>query len=245
MTAFSPKQFAELTGSLNSIASNFHDRTALTLTGDEFVDAFINPDHVEKLKDVEELVGMVASGSFNSEITVGAELATVSVWFAGKQPIIVPRYTRHGLQPTASQAVRDKIEGWINERVRIGVAFGDAHDALRYLNDTCGDAKAVAVMLPCLVTIMSTVSTDPDSKTTQRARKIAAKSSFGTLPALPLEVKNRLREIAAVVNGAAMTTDAPLSSSGLRSGSALIKMSGHNGSRPHLFHGAQAVGSFL
>lgn len=209
MAVVSWKTLEVYTSSLKSLAEKFFDRTPLTLSGDEFVAAFIHPDHIEKLREVQALVGFVGSSSCSSTLaTSDGQTATVGVSFYGSSPVILPQYVKRGLQPTCPQPVHDKIMAWIDDRVKFGTAFGDAIDAIGYLNDTCGDLRAMSIMLPCLATVMGQVSDDADNKTVKRARKLSSQRSFGALPKMPLATKQRLVEVSALVNSVTLVLDA-------------------------------------
>lgn len=195
---------------IKQLAEMFFARTRLVITPDEFVAAFIDPEHVGKLREVQELVGFTGQNSIQTTVqsTAGGRY-TVYLTFGGNAPIIIPQYAGKGLQPTCPDDVRAKIVGWVDERVRFGEAFGDAYDAVNLLNENCGDAAAMRVMLPCLPTVMAAQSADQDHRTVKRAKRVAESKRFGSLPRLPQSVKQRLIDISAVVNSVAMVKDAP------------------------------------
>lgn len=208
---FGNRMLSELETSLTNMASKVFSKTPLILSGDEFVAAFVNPDHVAPLRQVEELVGRIGTGATTHTTLASAngENANIQVNFGGIAPIIMPQYVRHGLQPTCPGNVLAKITEWVEERFRLGAVFGDAIDALYYLNGTCGDLRAMSVMFPAMPTIMGAVSNDGDHRTVKRARKLTDSTGFGKLPKLPVTVKQRLIEVSAVVNATTLLNDAP------------------------------------
>ncbi len=209
MAVVSWKTLDVYNSSLISLAEKFFERTPLTLSGDEFIAAFIHPDHIEKLREVQALVGYVGTGACGSTLaTSDGQSVNVSASFMGSSPVILPQYVKRGLQPTCPESVREKILAWIDDRVKFGTAFGDALDAIRYLNDSCGDLRAMSIMLPCLSTVMGMVSDDVDNKTVKRARKLSSQRAFGTLPKLPAATKQRLLEVSALVNSVTLVLDA-------------------------------------
>lgn len=210
MPVYSYKTIDQLNTSLDNLAGNMFAKTPLVLTGDEFLEAFVSPDHVPMLREVQDICKPGTGTLINTSLeTADGECLTIRVEFNWQMPVIMPQYVRHGIQPTCPQGLRDKITAWVEERASFGRAFGDVKDALTFLNDNCGDARAMAVMLPCFATIMGGISTDGESSIVKRARKLTNVTSFGSLPRLPVQVKRRIAEAAAVVNASTLMSDAP------------------------------------
>jgi hypothetical protein len=210
MPVYSHRILGDLEAAIERIAAGFFARMPLILNPDEFVAAFINPDHVAELRRFEELVGKVGMEGFASEIQDGPDILPCQFAFSGGPPIILPRYVSHGLAPSCPPELRDKITVWMKERLRFGQVFGDVRDALTYLNEQCDNAGSLRVMLPCLPFLMDSINTDPESATAKRARTLAASKSFKGLPALPRKVKERLAVIASITNSVALALEAPL-----------------------------------
>lgn len=210
MPVYAYKIMEQLNASLNGLAATMFAKTPLILSGDEFLSAFVHPDHVPMLKEVQELCKTTTGQSVLTIIdTADGERLNINVSFGGQAPVNMPQYVRHGMQPTCPESVRSKITAWVEERASFGRAFGDVQDALGYLNDNCGDARAMAVMLPCFATIMGGISTEGESVAVKRARKLTNVTAFGSLPRLPMQVKKRLSEAAAIVNASTLMSDAP------------------------------------
>jgi hypothetical protein len=241
MSVVSWKTLSLYSDALKALAENFYIRTALRLTGEEFVSAFINPDHIDKLREVQALVGYVGTSTINSSlITTDGHSLAVHMAFVGSSPVSLPRYVSYGIQKSCPEPVKEKLTGWTDERVRIGTAIGDVLDAITHLNDQCGDLRAMSIMLPCLPTIMAQVSDDADNKTVKRARKLAGQKAFGSLPKLPMATKQRLLEASALVNAMTLTLDAPAAEMS-RGDASVTGVSLVNGRQDGLF---SSVGSF-
>lgn len=211
MAVFNPRTLDTFTGALRSMAATYFDRTKLILSGDEFITAFVDQNHVAKLKEVQELVGFSGASFLNTSLFDSAGTGyNAHLAFTGNAPVIVPQYCGKGVQPDAPAEVVTKITEWLDSRASMGAAFGDALDAMVALNSLCGDAQAMTIMLPCLPTIMGQVSTDADNRTVQRARKLTSIKSFGKLPALPPQVRQRLMEVSAIVNSVTLMLDTPV-----------------------------------
>lgn len=210
MPVYSYRMIESLNSSLSSMALTLFNKTPLILGADEFLAAFVNPDHVPTLKQVEEMCRPAhVTWAKTTLTTEDGESLEMQIQFIGKSPVILPEYVRYGMQKTCPQVIKDKIATWVSERVNFGRAFGDVTDAITYLNNTCGDVEAMALMLPCLPTIMAGLSTDGDSKAVKRAQKLTSVKRFGKLPRIPRQVTQRLAEASALVNAVTLMQDAP------------------------------------
>jgi hypothetical protein len=211
MPVYSHRMMSDLHYSLDKLAVMFFERMPLVLAPDEFIAAFIAPEHVTTLRQVEELVGHTGGTSARFTVPVDGKCdLKVTVDFGMRPPIILPRYISGGVQPTCPDEVSQKIMHWVNERVDFGYAFGDAADALNALNDVCVDVRAMTAMLPCFTTIMAGISDDSEAKTTKRAQSLNHNKSVGRLPRLPRQVKDRLLEVSAIVSSVSLLKDAPI-----------------------------------
>ena len=245
MSVFSYRTFNQIESAAGGLFTLFFNKTAMILEPEEFITAFINPDHIDKLKEVQELVGL-STQTWARPIVACSKGDSFYMYlsFSGGAPVIVPQYIQNGLQPTCDPAVREKILGWLDERVRFGDMFGDVKDALNWLNETCNDAEAMTLLLPCLPTIMGQMSSDGDSKTTKRARKLTTIKSFGALPKLPVQVKQRLQEISAVVNSITLMLDVPEPE--VKASQAVVTLSGYKiHKRTSLFAPGSRTASFV
>lgn len=211
MAVYSYRTLEQLRSSLSGMAATMFSRSPLILTGDEFLLAFVDADHIPMLKQVQDICRPASTGWANTVFhTADGEMVSMQIQFGGTAPVILPQYVRHGLQPTCPQDIKDKINTWLVERVNFGRAFGDAHDAIDYLNENCGDIEAMSLMLPCIPSIMANISTDAESKQVKKAQKLASIRRFGKLPRLPRQVTQRLAEVSALVNAVTLMQDAPV-----------------------------------
>ena len=209
MAVYAYKLMEQLQTSLATLAFTMNAKTPLVLAGKEFLAAFVSPDHKAMLLEVQEIckpsTGIYAATSLES---ADGTLLKVALAFSGEAPVILPQYIRHGLQPTCPDDVREKIAAWVEQRMSVGRAFGDVRDALVYLNENCGDARAMAVMLPCFATVMGGISDDANSVAVKRAKKLTSVKGFGSLPRLPAQVRQRIAEASTVVNASTLMNDA-------------------------------------
>lgn len=215
MAVYSRRIMETLVVSLDSIARQYFDRMPIILSNDEFVLAFVREDHVPKLKEVQELVGNVGRMGTTTKLSVTGEGVEGSMncninFASSTPPVLLPNYIMHGLSPDCPGPIREKIESWADERVKLGFMFGDAMDALEYLNGVCPDARTLSTLLPCFPIIMSNVSDDAESPAAKRAQKLAHNRSVGRMPKLPREVKDRLQEISSVVSSFSLMRDSPI-----------------------------------
>ncbi len=214
MAVYSYKMLRELENSLQEMAKAFFSRMPLVLSPEEFIDAFIAPDHVAQLKGVQDLVGEIGRASGTMKLRYSPpdqppNPVPVRFQFSNSAPLLIPRYVDGGMLLSCSPTTREKIEDWVSERVKFGYMFGDAYDALNWLNDECFDANTVTLLFPCYPTIMSRINPDAEATTNKRARALSGTKKAGQIPLLPREVKNRLQEISAVVNSVSLMEDAP------------------------------------
>jgi hypothetical protein len=209
MPVYAFRMINDMHESLRRLAEQFYMHTQLALTPDDFIAAFIAPEHVTKLKEVQDLIGASGMSSTSTSLYAsGGHACKVYVQFYGTSPVILPQYVRNGLQPTCPEELRERITTWVDQRLEYGQAFGDTIDAISYLNDECGDLRAMSLMLPCIGAIMANVSDDGESPVVKRARKLSEQTRFGRLPSLPPPVKQRLGEISALVNATTLVKDA-------------------------------------
>lgn len=203
-----------LYAAVRKVAHNLIGDFNVTLSGPEFVSAFIKPEHVEPLRQTQDIVGLVGDLSTYSKFDTsdGIQTELILRFARNEPPIILPRYVCKGVVKTAPEDTVAKLRAYVDERVRLGRLFGDALDTLRYINDNCGNASAMNIMFPVLPALM--VYADPDSSSdstfAKRANKLVSAKSFGTLPKLPRQVTSRMLEASNVVQTGLML-EAPTS----------------------------------
>lgn len=226
MAVFSFRTMDQLFTGIKTLASRLIDPSHLVLSPDEFIAGFINPDHVASLKQVGSLVGGIGQ-FYASPILVstdGTKCQTYCSFGYSSPPIIMPDYVNKGLQATAPDELHNRVAAWLDERLRIGYMFGDALDSLHWLNENCGNASAMAVMFPALPTILKAYDPEPESTSSKKAKRIADAKSFGSLPKLPREVKQRMVECSDLLLTVSMLE--PGGEPSAKKGEAMLKFNG-------------------
>jgi hypothetical protein len=190
MGVFTPNTATDLGVQARKLASNFFGTRPLTITPAEFIDGFIDPEHVPTLRQTEDICGRIGNTSATTiELrTSKRDTLSLTVTFHGESPIIIPNYVSNGLRPGASPELRKKVQDWVDERWNYGCMFGDVYDAIEYYNVVCGDAKAFTVMLPILPTLMRNITVEADSRTSKRAKRLSELKGVNSLPSLPRTV---------------------------------------------------------
>jgi hypothetical protein len=218
MSVLSYSQITEVLNTMRTVCGNTLVKSPCYLTREQFIEAFIQPDHVDKLREVHDLIGSPGAGSRNIKVQTAitdADTPLVSYMSFLKNPgILVPDYIRASYDPTTDAG--KVIMAWAAERREIGLLLGDAYSALSTLNEMCGNAKALALMFPALTPIMARVGTtntgggqiNEDSPMAKRARAITKAKSVGSLPSLPREVIERIRSASAMVSAMIMAEEA-------------------------------------
>ena len=191
--------------SIRNRARRLFNTNDLELSSSEFIAAFINPDHIEALTQVQEIVGQVGNSWCSTDLQAKysdgtSELINFNVTFESKPPIILPRYISSGTQISAPPDICEKLSTWVVERVRLGKIFGDAIDAIIWLNNNCKDIRAMRTMFPALPVLLRDVATDEKSASARMALKLDSSKGVTTLPTLPREVRDRILEASNLVN---------------------------------------------
>ena len=196
--------------SLKSVAEEFFSTMYLKLTHEEFLAAFINPDHIAKLQEVQELTGFIGGSKTATLLHCrdGAGAVAPAIDFVGLPPVILPRYIVNGVQPTCPQDLFDKIHDWSDQRYEIGRALGLVSNALQWLNDNCADTASMSTLLPCFPMLLARTDTREDSRTAKAAAKLASSNRVGTLPKMPRAMKNELQAASALVSSVVLIGDA-------------------------------------
>jgi hypothetical protein len=196
MGVLTPNTITDLGVQARRLANNFFATRPLTITAAEFVDGFIDPEHVPILRQTEDICGRIGNTSATTiDVRTSAQQGlNLTVSFHGEAPIIIPNYVSNGLRPSAPDALRQKLQNWVEERWNYGCMFGDVYDALDYYNVVCIDAKSFTVMLPILPTLMRNITMEADSRTSKRAKRLAELKGVHSLPSLPRAVTKRIHE---------------------------------------------------
>lgn len=196
MAVFTWRTLDDIKGAIALYAQRLLSGSVFILPPEEFIAAFIEPDHVGPLKQTQDLVGFVGNTTATLKLWTTDKIETRAgcAFGSSQPPIILPHYVSNGLTRHAPETVRTKVQNWLDERYRLGRMFGDAWDSIYWLNDNCGNAAAISVMFPALPSLLKTAAPDAEATNAKRAQRIASAKSFGSLPKLPREVKVRMME---------------------------------------------------
>jgi hypothetical protein len=234
---------ARLAAEVRGMANRFFLTTPIEITAEEFISGFIDPDHVSILRQTEKICGHIGStGVAEFPIVVGDTEETktamgLSLSFNRKTPIIIPNYVADGLRESAPEALRAKITEWAEQRFSHGSMFGDALDALEFLNRLCANAQAMTVMMPIVPILMHNYDPSEGSRMSKIAAKLTAKRAAGKLPMLPRKVTQRFQDVSAFLTAVSMLgkDGAPTSLSNRPDG-AVLDVSHRFAARPHRLH---------
>lgn len=236
----------------------------IPLTREEFIEAFISQDHVQKLDDVHSMVGEVSMDrSFAFEVHAntpasplypvqdGASAVKIDCTYSNGLPTLVPAYVKHGLQPTCPDALRTRIFEWamVMDRYLLSVAI--AKTMLPVLNHKCGNARALSLMFPAVSTILARVPDAGDHATKTRRKRIEnlrskgaaimETKSIGEMPQFPRPVLALLQEASNTINSMVFLEKSPSPSIPRRG--AVLRCTGvtHNGAFSNYLHDAAGV----
>jgi hypothetical protein len=226
MAVYKMRTMDEIFAALKKVARRLTDECTLTLSPNEFIQAFVLPEHVEPLKQVQGIVGTVGDTSSLTKLATseGTLVYTYITFGFSEPPIILPKYIRDGMTSAAPDSIVEKVTAFVDERFRLGRIFGDAVDALHYLNEHSGNAAAMSVFFPALPTLLSLSDPNPDSANAKRAKRLAESKSFGSLATLPREVKLRMLEVSSLVMTASMLEESS-GKNGVKTGETTLSVS--------------------
>jgi hypothetical protein len=209
MPVYAPKRMQELKAVLTQMAEGFLGRLPLVLTDQEFIAAFIHADHIQKLREVQELVGGVKQSGVVTTLSTsrGDKVVVYTAFGQNVPPTLIPSYVGGGMTETCPDGIAQKITDWADRRIELGNAWSDAYTCLDYLNSKCDSADTMARLLPCLPYVMSQIDDRQDARTTKAARKLNESTRIGRVPAIPRDVKDRMHEVSGVVSSYALIKD--------------------------------------
>jgi hypothetical protein len=200
------KRITDLQLAVKERARMYVSATKLTLTGDEFVAAFIRPEHVNKLREVRELTGSIGnryyqSCSYRQNVSEGVSRAgIITLNFQGNPPIIIPNYVEsEGIISTAPSDTLDKIAAYVTERNRVGHLFGLAYDIIHWLANNCKDMRAARTLFPAITVLMKDAYPKADMGGYRQAERLLQSPASDNLPMLSRMVKNRFIEASQLI----------------------------------------------
>lgn len=211
MGVFSPNTTYDLQMQVKRLAERFFATRPLVFTDAEFIEGFIQAEHIEILKQTEDMCGLIGntgSTSFEAKTTSNVPINLILL-FRGNSPIIMPHYINKGLQKDAPEELRERLQAWVDERFLYGCVFGDVYDAVERLNVVCAEAKAMNVLLPILPTLLRNITVEADSRTSKRARKLSEMRGVSSMPVLPRTVTTRIQECCHLLTAANMIDSVP------------------------------------
>ena len=206
---FSPNRLDAIKAAFVSRASRLTRAQRHFLSNQDFVDAFIKPEHIPILKTTEEICGTIGNnGGVSTSLAVPESTYIVRVYLSfwkNKPPIIVPQYVAAGPLDPNNFGVQGVV-AWLTERVRQGVLLGDAYEALGYLNANCVDARAFRAVFPAIAVLVNDCARSEDAKDPMRklAARIQGNQEVRTLPRLPREVMQRLIAASDLINASTL-----------------------------------------
>lgn len=203
---FSPARLDLIKNAFVMRASKFFQVQAHMMTNQDFIDAYIRPEHVAILNTTREICGDVGGHAFGVGINhradfLGVRHAPVAMSFVGAPPIIIPLYVSRASHDDEHPVVV-KLAEWLRERIRQGLLLGDALDSFAFLNNTCADARAFRVVFPAISLLVNDCARSDDPKDPMRklAARIQGNQEVRTLPRLPREVMQRLIAASDIIN---------------------------------------------
>lgn len=216
---FSDYRLSHLEAALNERANKMMSAISVAIPHNDFLDCFIQPDHLKLLRQVNDLIGDVGTTSYHSFDmyvndhgvpgvwdTQGTPVQLrITVYSANNFPVPMPRYA----SMIRADAPQDKIKvivDYLNMRIDMGYKFGAAIDALRWLNHHCSDMRAFRACFPALTTLLTDASVHDKVKApfTKLAQELDYNKTVKSLPGLPREVTKFLHEVSETVNAVSL-----------------------------------------
>jgi len=218
MPTFSHDMLEKMENEAQKLVAQYAACTALTFTQKEFIQAFIEPDHREKLAEVHAMLGKAGglSAGFRTTIRMpdGITLET-DILLPRGEPIVVPQYAQTGLVASAPQELVARVHAWGEDRLRVGSAAAMVVGAIKSMAQRDTGSKAMAVMVPALTTLLARVpvvnrrgneiESDEHEK---RAQRIANSKSIGELPSIAGPARRKIYEASQITNSLVLVSEA-------------------------------------
>lgn len=196
MSRFTPKSLlgdslrAEITRTIKRRAETFLEKSDPHLTENDFIQAFIQREHVPHLMKTQELCGPISRDDLYG-VPLDDSPYRVAIRFRDKPPIPVPSYASKGLSPDCPHPLRERWLEWLPERVRQGDMIGDLIDAINAYDKILPDLRSFAIMVPCLPMVAKRAGSGKKHDALVNRMVKGAKFS---LPRLPEEVAKRVSD---------------------------------------------------
>jgi hypothetical protein len=195
---FSDKQLNALNMAMTKVVEKIITPMQMVLTEEEFIDGFIYPDHIDKLREATRMTGIsapVGAFQFTAHAPDGEEVK-LQRYGNGTRDFMLPIYVSQGLRQDAPAGLRERLGEWIVNRLAIGNAMNEVHGAVNTLNYCCTSARTIAVLVPCLPLLVSMMYYSDNTGKTEASIKAADKlEKPGTMAGMPLlsrDDKNKL-----------------------------------------------------
>lgn len=199
-TAIGHQNVDNINRQIRYLAEDLFRRQRLTLTKDEFIQAFYLPEHLPVLREAVRLCGELNENkSMGFDFTLPGRRLSLSARFAEEFELPFPKYSRQGLVSSCPDELRDQFFYWAQHRVEQGDLAGDLIDAFTFLNKKLPDPRSLAVMLPCAPVLARKANV---SETTILKM---TKGPF-SLVSLPPEVAQRMQMASAFIMNLTMLT---------------------------------------
>jgi hypothetical protein len=245
MPVFRVGTLENIDNSIITIAEMFYKKTLLILKPDEFIEAFVEPHHLSLLRDVVAITGPIGETSMATRIVPegGDKSMSAVLSFSGTPPVPMPKYVQNGLTQTCPPELRYKIQSWAADRAKFGMAFGLMRYAVPYLSERCGDARAMALFMPCLPQLMAGISADPNNHMVKRAQRLTQRTQVPKLPRIEPSIREAISYASAMLQAAAMAASAP--ELNMKRGECYLRITSKgNLDVPDLFTGSPTSGMF-
>jgi hypothetical protein len=213
---FSPNRLDAIRSAFASRASKLTRAQRHYLSNQDFIKAFIAPEHLPILKTTEEICGLIGNnGGVSTMLAIPDTNIKVRLYlsfYRSKPPIITPQYVTNGPLEPDNFGVQGVVT-WLTERVRQGLLLGDAFEALSYLNNTCSDARAFRAVFPAIAVLVNDCARSDDPKDPMRklAARIQNNQEVRTLPRLPREAMQRLISASDLINATTLLEEQEVS----------------------------------
>lgn len=181
------------------------------LTENEFIQAFINREHVPLLLQAQNLCGKLSTRDLHG-IPLDDTPYRVNVRFEHDPPVPLPAYTEKGLSPDCPPPLRERLASWLPERVRQGDMLGDLIDAITTYDKNLPDLRSFAIMVPCLPMVAKKVSSGKKQEVLINRMMRGDKFS---LPRLPEEVSKRIADASSFFMAISMIDDVKVNRNGV------------------------------
>lgn len=175
----------------------------LTLTKDEFIQAFYKPDHVRILQEALRICGDLNDDkSMGFDFAISGRKLSLSACFKEGFGLPFPSYSLNGLIQDCPDELRDRFHFWAQHRVEQGDLAGDLIDAFQFLNKRLPNPRSLAVMLPCAPALARKAGVNETTLIKM------TKGPFSLAP-LPREVAQRMQMASSFVMNLMMLTEPP------------------------------------